>query len=267
LLGHILGLSLPKRALETSVGQDSQQVTAFYQQKAPPPSDQESAILVVQADGKGVPMQRPEPVPPTARRGKGDKRTKKKEAVVTTLYSIDPYRRSPQQVVTALLPTQAGASGESAAENKRPAPRAKQVHATLQGKAVAFDQLTKQVAKRDGPHIQQRVALTDGASALQTQMTEQLPRFTLVLDLIHAIEYLWTGANALFGETHPKRKHWVAQQLLKLLSGETQTVIDTLQKLANDPTRTAPTRRTLNQVSAYYQRNQPYISSLAKIRV
>jgi hypothetical protein len=40
-------------------------------------------------------MVRTQPAPQTARRGKGEKRTKKKEAVVTAIYTIAPYCRTP----------------------------------------------------------------------------------------------------------------------------------------------------------------------------
>jgi hypothetical protein len=45
---------------------------------------------VVQADGKGVPLVQPAPPRPPVRLGKGQKRGKKKEAVVTGLYTIAP---------------------------------------------------------------------------------------------------------------------------------------------------------------------------------
>jgi len=70
-------------------------VEAFYEQKAAPPLQTEGPILVVQADGKGIPMVRDEPADQPARRGKGQKRTKKKEAVVTAIYTIAPYPLPP----------------------------------------------------------------------------------------------------------------------------------------------------------------------------
>jgi hypothetical protein len=95
VLERILGLSVSKLALETSVQEDAVDVEAFYEQKAVPPPSVEGSILVIQADGKGVPMVRTQPAPQTARRGKGEKRTKKKEAVVTAIYTIAPYCRTP----------------------------------------------------------------------------------------------------------------------------------------------------------------------------
>jgi hypothetical protein len=55
------------------------------------------------------------------------------------------------------------------------------------------------VAMRDRPHIQQHVALTDGAEALQQQMITHFPQYTLILDIMHATEYLWDTAKACWG--------------------------------------------------------------------
>jgi hypothetical protein len=45
----------------------------------------------------------------------------------------------------------------------RPQPVGKELRATLAGKADAMRRLAERVAQRDGPHIQQHVALTDDA--------------------------------------------------------------------------------------------------------
>jgi len=42
--------------------------------------------------------------------------------------------------------------------------------------------------------------LTDGAESLQQQMLTTFPQHTLILDIIHASEYLWATATALLGK-------------------------------------------------------------------
>ncbi|HBY93628.1 MAG TPA: hypothetical protein DEP84_06605 [Chloroflexi bacterium] len=103
ILKRILGLSVSTLALETSVQEDSADGVVFYDQKAVPPPEEEGSILVAQADGKGVPMRRPEPAPRPARRGTGQKRTKKTQAGVTAVDTIEPSPRTPEEVVDALL--------------------------------------------------------------------------------------------------------------------------------------------------------------------
>jgi hypothetical protein len=57
------------------------------------------------------------------------------------------------------------------------------------------------------------VALTDGAESLQQHMSASFADHTLILDIIHASEYLWDAATALLGETSPSRTAWVAAKL------------------------------------------------------
>jgi hypothetical protein len=78
-----------------------------------------------------------------------------------------------EEVVAALLheePLTTAASGE------RPTPVGKELRATLAGKAVALERLTQRVRQHEQPYIQQRIALTDGAEALQQQMQAHLPQ-------------------------------------------------------------------------------------------
>ena len=55
---------------------------------------------------------------------------------------------------------------------------------------------------------------------------------TLVLDIIHAVEYLWAAANGLLGERHPDRTDWVRVRLERLLDGQVAAVISDLEVLA-----------------------------------
>ncbi len=54
-----------------------------------------------EVDGKGVPMKREKDKEgvKSARLGKGEKRGKEKEAVVTAIYTIEPYKRTLEDVL------------------------------------------------------------------------------------------------------------------------------------------------------------------------
>jgi hypothetical protein len=170
--------------------------------------------------------------------------------VVTTLYTIQPDHRTPEEVVAALLH-----EDDRPPAAPRPRPIAKELRATLDGKAVALARLAARARRRDGPRIVDRVALTDGAPALQDQMRAAVPEHTLVLDIIHAVEYLWKAANGFLGERHPERTAWVRDQLLALLRGQVTTVIATLSTAAATPTLTASQRDAIATTIGYYQRN------------
>ena len=105
----------------------------------------------------------------------------------------------------------------------------------------------------------QRVALTDGAEALQAQLRAHFPAHTLVLDIIHATESLWDAATALLGETHPERKAWVGTRLEQVLGGATATVIAELEATAQDAALTETQRKVVLKTAGYYRRNQPWM--------
>jgi len=258
VVARLLGLNLPELALETGVAEHSQRVKAYYHQKAVFPSAEEGPILVAQADGKGVPLVRRE-LDVKVRRGKGDKKTHKKEAIATAVYTIDPYLRTPEEVLHALFKKDQPAA-------QRPAPRHKQIFASLNGKQPALKRLATWVQRREGEHIRQRVALTDGAEPLQKQMLACLPGFPLVLDIIHAVEYLWKAGTALYGETDPYRTQWVEAQTLQLLSSHTQQVIQLLQDKADSLAPNSQAARSLRAVAHYFQRNLPYMDYAEYLR-
>jgi hypothetical protein len=254
VLERVLGLSLSLQALETTVAEAAVDVAGFYDQRCDPaPAASAATILVAQADGKGVPLVPSLPTPRPVRRGKGHPPATK-EAVVTALYTIAPYPRTPQDLVAALL-----REAEPPAPATRPAPVGKEVQATLDGKEAALTRLAQRAAQREHPAIAHRVALTDGAAALQAQMSTHLPDHTLVLDIIHASEYLWDAANALLGEGHPERTAWVRGHLADVLAGQTATVISALETAAADPACTTTQRQAVLRTVGYYQRNLPYM--------
>jgi hypothetical protein len=256
VFGRLLGRSLSTQAIETRVAQDAADVTAYYEQKPAPDAESEASILIIQSDGKGVPMVRETSVESKVRLSKGEKRASKKEAVVTAVYTQMPVVRTPVEVVNSFFHKQPAA--QSCAK-QRSTPQNKQIWATLTGKDAALQRLTKQVAIRDGAHVRQRVALTDGCEALQQRIQQYFPQFTLILDFIHANEYLWKAANGLFGENSPERDPRVEQQTLQILSGQTQQVIAHLRSLAQKAKRTKTQRTALETAANYFQRNLPYM--------
>jgi hypothetical protein len=253
-LERILGISLSCQALERMMSEDSTDVEAFYED-APSTTNEEASLLVVQADGKGIPMVTAKQEQ-AVRLSKGQKRSAKKEAIVTALYSIAPYPRSPEEVVAALLHDN---EETTTLKTPRPRPVAKELRGSLAGKKKAIKVLAQRTALRDTNHIQARVALSDGADALQQQLLAQFPDYTLILDIIHASEYLWKSANALLGETHSERTDWVREHLTDLLAGKTTQVIASLKEHLQRPDLSQAQCKIVNTTIAYYQRNSPFM--------
>jgi len=235
---RFFSLDLSTRVLSDRVMEQSRDVDDFYEAKAPPEADRLSAkeadILVVQIDGKGVPMRR-----------NADGELKKKEAVVTALYTIDPRFRSAEEVVASLF------GEEKTAPHKRSRPQNKDLFATLDGKAAGFSWLKDQASRR--PARQHHVALCDGDKALQSGIETHFENYTLILDLMHAMEYLWKAAAAACDWT--RQRNWVKEQTLKLLQGHVENVIALIEQ-AREEVRKPEHKYELEKVSTYFRRNR-----------
>ena len=171
LLGRLLDLHLSKRTLQQFVVTDATDAESYYEQQAPPAAVEEASILVVQADGKGVPMVRPSDSGQKVRLRRGEARSRKKAANVTTLYTIQPAPRTPENVLGSLL-NHAEEEKDPSWSSERHRPQNKQLWATLAGKQPALERLAQQVGKREGAHIHERVILCDGDPHLQRRLRE-----------------------------------------------------------------------------------------------
>lgn len=260
MLGRLLDIHLSKRVQQQFMSSDAGDVDAYYEQKPAPEPAQEASILVAQVDGKGVPIVRPSETSEKVRLRRGEARSRKKAAVVTALYTIRPAPRTADDVLRTLLPQE---QEEKPAPAARYRPQHKQIRGTMKGKDVALERLAQQVAKREGPHIQQRVALCDGDRFLQKKLLHYLPDFTLILDFIHAYEYLWKAANRLYEEDDPERLLWVQEQTRRLLTSQTTTVMETLRRLAQEEGRSTGRQKELRRVANYFEKNLAYMDYAA----
>lgn len=258
LLDRFFDLKLSTRALQELIAVDAADVNAFYTQRPPPSPAEEAEILVIQADGKGVPIVLEEPADPKVRLGKGEKRGRKKEAVVTSIYTIACLPRTPESVVASFFKQTRGVDAEKL-PSRRSKPQNKHVWATLDGKDAALARLARQVEQRQGDHILHKTALCDGCEALQSRIETLFPDFSLILDFVHANEYLWKVATSLLGEQDERREEWVADWTLQMLSGKTEQLIAEFRALAQDGQHTRAQCERLTKTANYFERNLPYM--------
>jgi len=113
-LEKILGLKTGVSALERQNQDMGESVQAFWENREPPPRAEKDTIVAVTGDGKGIPI-RPD----------GCKRM----SVIGAVYNIQPYQRTPQDVLEALF-AEPGKKKEGT--ETRPSPIAKYVRASLE---------------------------------------------------------------------------------------------------------------------------------------
>jgi hypothetical protein len=180
-----------------------------------------------------------------ARLGKGEKRLKKKEALVGVSYTVDRNYRTAEELAESLVdPETARRRREESGRAKQKPPEAKNIlrYASLERpKTEVYETIKADAERRDPKHERPLVVLLDGAHGL---MTLALPAFSgvwsnafFILDVIHVTEYLWDVANALFGEKTPEGRQWVQEKLTEILKGRVGYMIGGLRQMLDSSKR------------------------------
>lgn len=171
-LSTLLGLQVSASRFEV-VSQDSISqggYEQFYAEKIPPSPEQEGAIQVLGFDGKGVPVIKAEAAILKARLGTGEKRLKKKEAMVGVSYTVAPHVRQAEEVAERLVfPEKAQQGASQDAEPSVTAPKAQQIRrlASLeQPKQTVVEELVRDATARALKTSRPWVVVMDGALGL-----------------------------------------------------------------------------------------------------
>ena len=110
--------------------------------------------------------------------------------------------------------------------------------------------ITADAERRDPQHRKPLVVLLDGALCLWSlapKLFKEWRRVTFVLDIMHVVGYLWSVANALFGEESKAGKHWVQEKLAEILRGRVGYVIGGLRQILTKRRLRKSVQETLKQ--------------------
>jgi len=255
---RMLGLKQSVDSLEHMNQEMAHDVTTFMLNRPQP--EQEGAIAVASADQKGIVMRRSaDDPPPKAHRTKGDKASQKRMATVATVYTVDRYVRTAEEVVAALFRD----APEPAAG--RPRPQSKEVWASLPrqeqpGSAIAsaFAWMVGELFLRGRAKDKDKplVYLSDGQEALWEARREWLPeRAVDILDLLHVTPRLWKAAHVFHPEGSQEAETFVRQRLLRVLQGKAAGVIRGLREMATKHGLGGVKKKTIAVVCAYLEAN------------
>jgi hypothetical protein len=133
-LAKILGLTQSVNSLERTNRKMAEAVSAFWCAQSVPPAEEEAAVMVCSVDGKGVPIRRQggesaqkNPNPASASENE-EKAGQKKVSLVGAAYTVEPYIRTPEQVLEALFRE---SDVNSEPPSSRPKPLFKRIRASL----------------------------------------------------------------------------------------------------------------------------------------
>ncbi len=264
------GTVIGKRQVEELVQRSAVDFDTFYTQHLPDALAPSSAILAISADGKGVVM-RPEDLREATRNkaakeqahkldkrlSKGEKRNRKRMATVAAVYTVAPYVRTPEQIVRSMAPHNEAAPPRPPVENKR-------VWASLEKTPEeVLEEAFAEGLRRDPGRKKVWVGLVDG-NAKQLELLGALARkhkvdMTIVMDIIHVSEYLWSASVAFHAEGDRAREQWVSERLLNILRGKAPDVAAGMRRSATLRGLSDKERTPVDAAARYLLNHKQYL--------
>jgi hypothetical protein len=262
---QLFDLAVAERVLMEVAKEAPADDEGFSAQRPVPPEESAGELLVVSVDGKGVPMLKAEAAKLTAKLGTGEKRQQKKEALVGVSDTVDPKPRSPEALAELLVDPEAARARRQREHTTDDSPRAQQVRrlaSLVRTKQAVMELIKADAERRDPQHRTPLVVLLDGALCLWRLAPKRFKpwkRVTCVLDIMHVVGYLWSAANALFGEASKAGKRWVQQQLTEMLRGRVGYVIGGLRHILTKQRLRTSVRETLANVITFLHNHRRWM--------
>ena len=263
--GHI-----PKRQIEELAQRAAQDFDTFYEtrQYNPAAGEPTGPVLVITADGKGVVMheqdlrestrkaaQKRQPHMKT-RVSKGEKKNAKRMATVAAVYTIGTIERTPQDVLPG--------NKTKTDKEKSPLPEQKRVWASLKKSAEqVIESAFSEASHRDPNQEKHWVALVDGENQ-QLRILERLAKkqkinLTIIVDIIHVIEYLWKAGRAFHPKSGPELEKWVQYRMVKILEGKAGLMAGGMRRSATIKKLTEKEREPVESCANYLKNKAPYL--------
>jgi hypothetical protein len=268
----IFGQKLSVAVLEDINRDMGTQAETYLDEHLPEPkASEEGELLILTADGKGVPLVKAdaERVPAFDKKERPGNR---RMATLGCLYSVDRFVRTAEQIVAALFRD----TPVEPPKGVRPEPVSKQYRShfayqepgeePIGGAMLTWSWLASEAAKRHqlGQPI---VRLMDGSPTLWDSADAGLAEFvderreakkpvTVVdiLDILHVSSYVWKAAK-VFHTHHEQQEAFAQNRLLAILRGEVKTVIAGLRRRATASALIEADAKVIATVCAYFENN------------
>ena len=254
------GLTIHNHSLEPLLIEAAVDFDGFYGQRTADPVSEAASLLVIAVDCKGIPMVRPEPIRPplgSARplklKTNKHRAGKKKMATVAAVFAKAPFVRTPQMIIDNLF------SANSTSKQPSSKPEHKRVWASLtKGKTVVIEEVRQEVLRRDLDGRKTLVALIDGERALQKRTLKAM-KPTLILDLIHVLDRVWTAAHVFQPEGSAEAEVYAKLMACRILEGAVSQVVKGLRQTVTKRGLTGSDKKNLLAVANYFHNNTNYM--------
>ena len=236
------GVKIPKRQAEELVRAAAQDFDAFYAErdKAAPTSGTDFVVMSV--DQKGVVLRHEDLLPATQKKAqagrkletrltRGEPRARKRMATVAAVYAIEPDVRDAASVIAGLRHL------KPLSPVQRPRPQHKRVWASLERPmATVISEMFDAAERMDPKHERPWLVLVDGDEKLEVAIRREARarkvEVSIVLDVIHVLQYLWAAGHKLCPEGTPELESWVLERFERILKGRATEVAAGMRRSA-----------------------------------
>jgi hypothetical protein len=263
------GIKIGKRQVEQLVERAASHVESFYASRDQSQTEPDD-VLVISADGKGIAM-RPEALrPATAKKAessahkikgrlsKGEKNNRTRMAELVVVYDSHPVPRHPEDVFSC--------EPEPGADERQGAPSAKNKWlsaSVVEDASSVLERAFDEAERRDPDHERTWVGLVDGNNhQIRTIKAEAKSRnidITVVVDVVHVLQYLWGSVWCFFDEGDPAAETWVIDKARAVLDGDSSIVAASIRRKATYLGLDTTKRKKADEAANYLLAKRPYL--------
>ena len=181
-------------------------------------------------------------------------------ATVAAVYAVAPFVRSPEDFLQSLMPRQPAAKPKARNRAKtaavRPRPVAKRVWASLEHEpAEVVAEAMLEAERHDPKRVKHWVVLVDGAETQLDLVEAGAAAYgvdvTVILDIIHVVEYVWKAAHVFHDEGSP--------ELRDILEGKARRAAAAMRRAATVAGLSRDTRKPVDTCADYLLKYAPYL--------
>jgi hypothetical protein len=275
---RMTGVHVSKRAIEKMTQHAAQDFDTFYNQQPQCQRDDTASpddLLVLSSDGKGIVVRKRDLREETRKRAEQEKKTKRKKrlspgqkknrkrmAVVGAVYSTERNVRTAEQVM--------GPRESEPMDNvvsmrpKRSRPKNKRVWASLEKDPdVVMNQIFEEALRRDPDMQRQWVFLVDG-DLHQLQRIKKLARLykvniSIVCDFVHILEYMWDASHCFNKVGSDAAEQWVFERAMEVLKGNASLVAGGMRRSATKRDLPKEARKAVDKCARYLLNHKAFL--------
>jgi hypothetical protein len=277
VVDKMTGGHVPKRQAQNLMSDIAVDFEAFNEKKQLEGPEDTKDLLLMTSDGKGVVMRENSLRESTRQsaekereesRGKksarlepGKKKNRKRMSTVTAVYTVEPFVRTPEEVMSVLEKQHDESINE---KRERPRPTNKRVAASLKkSPQQVITEMFADAQHRDPEHRRHWGVVVDG-DGKQLRYIKQAAKnikadVTIVIDIVHVSEYLWKAAYCFFDVGSDEAQEWVADKMLEVLRGNAGQVAGGMRRSATMLKYSAEERKNIDKCAYYLLSKKQYM--------